>query len=184
MTSSNPTRWSVASILLKPDRQLRTLRCIWRHAFALNSLVRGGRRNSLLCERGQALVEAAIALPVVVGFALTMIELCLAMYSYCLISESAREGTRYAIVHGAACVTASNASCTATITSINTYVSGLGWPNLGAGTMTPATTFPDGNQNAGSRVQVQVSYVFPINLPFVPKNSITMSSTSVMYIVQ
>jgi Flp pilus assembly protein TadG len=135
-------------------------------------------------DEGQALVEAALTVPIVLAFAFTMIELCLAFYSHCLISESAREGTRYAIVHGATCETASNASCTATASSINNYVSQLGWPNLAVGTMTPTTTFPDGNQNPGSRAQVAVSYVFPINLPFVPKHSITMSSASVMYIIQ
>ncbi|MGA8731343.1 MAG: hypothetical protein WB608_21475 [Terracidiphilus sp.] len=50
--------------------------------------------------------------------------------------------------------------------------------------MTPSTSFPDGNENPGSRVLVTVQYVFPVNLPFVPQNSVTMASTSEMYIVQ
>lgn len=184
MASCNPARWGVISTILRPDRLLHTRRPIWRRAVVSKSLAGNARQGSALCEQGQALVEAAIALPLVIAFALTMIELCLAMYSYCLISESAREGTRYAIVHGASCMTATNTSCTATASSINSYVSGLGWPNLGAGTLTPATTFPDGNLNAGSRVQITVTYVFPINLPFVPQNSISMSSSSVMYFIQ
>jgi hypothetical protein len=101
-----------------------------------------------------------------------------------MISECAREGTRYAIVRGATCINASNASCTASSSAINSYASQISFPNLGGGTIAPVTTFPDGNQNPGSRVQVHVAYVFPINLPFVPKNSISMGSTSVMYIVQ
>ncbi len=135
-------------------------------------------------EDGQALVEAAISLPIVAAFVFTLIEMCLAFYSFCLISEAAREGTRYAIVHGATCQTASNASCTASSTSVNNYVTHLAYPNLGGGTMTAATTFLDGNENAGSRVQVKVTYVFPINLPFVPRNSISLASTSTMYIIQ
>lgn len=133
---------------------------------------------------GQALIEAALALPIVAAFMFTMIESCLAYYSYCMISESAREATRYAIVHGATCTTSSNASCTATAASINSYVTSLGWPNLGTGTMTASTSFPNGTQNPGNPVQVTVTYVFPIQLPFVPKNSISMSSTSEMYIIQ
>lgn len=145
--------------------------------------------RAILCrkgseEHGQALVEAALTMPLILAFAFTMIELCLAFYSYCTISESAREASRYAVVHGATCKDANNASCTAPAASINTYATSIGWPNLGAGVMTANTTFPDGDQNPGSRVQVTVTYVFPINLPFVPPNSISMASTSLMYIVQ
>jgi len=44
--------------------------------------------------------------------------------------------------------------------------------------------YPDINESPGSRVQVTVTYVFPLNVPFTPKSSFTMSSTSLMYIVQ
>lgn len=135
-------------------------------------------------ESGQAMIEVALALPIIAAFSFAVIQISLAFYSYCVISESAREGTRYAIVRGSTCTNGSGASCTATAASINSQVSGLSWPNLGNGTLTPNTTFPDGNQSPGSRVQVAVSYVFPYNLPFLPKGSIHMSSTSVMYIVQ
>jgi Flp pilus assembly protein TadG len=135
-------------------------------------------------ESGQALVEAALAIPIVAAFMFSMIELCLVFYSYCLTSELAREGSRYAIVHGATCLTASNASCTASSTGVNTFVSQLGWPNLGSGTITPSTSYPDGNENPGNRAQVQVTYSFPVTLPFVPKETLTMSSKSVMYIIQ
>ncbi|MGO9434560.1 MAG: TadE/TadG family type IV pilus assembly protein [Terracidiphilus sp.] len=158
-----------------------------RRAFGLPALYNKQRTqgdHSTSSEDGQALVEMAITFPLVAAFVFTMIEVCLAFYSFCMISECAREGTRYGIVRGATCVTSSNASCTASASSINAYVSQIGFPNLGAGTVTPTTTFPDGNQNPGSRVQVKVTYVFPVNLPFVSKNSISMASTSVMYIVQ
>lgn len=135
-------------------------------------------------ERGQAIIEVALALPIIAAFTFMMIEICLAFYSYCMISESAREGTRYAIVRGAACQTASGASCTASATTINNVVTNLGWPNLGNGKLSANTTYPDLNENTGSRVQVVVSYTFPYNIPFAPKGTIHMSSTSVMYIVQ
>jgi Flp pilus assembly protein TadG len=135
-------------------------------------------------ENGQAIVEIAIALPVVAAFLFTMIEICLLFYSYCMISESAREATRYAIVRGATCVTAGGASCTASSTDINNYVSQLAWPNLGNGTITAAMTYPDGNENPGNRVQVKVSYVLPYNIPFGANGTLHLASTSVMYIVQ
>jgi Flp pilus assembly protein TadG len=123
-------------------------------------------------------------LPILLAFLLGMIELSLAYYTHCMISETAREATRYAIVHGATCQTGGGASCTASAGDINSYVTGIGWPNLGGGTLTANTTFPDGNQNAGSRVQVTVSYVFPFHIPFASKGSWQMSSTSLMYIIQ
>lgn len=135
-------------------------------------------------ETGQAVIEVALALPLIAAFSFTIIELSLAFYTNCMISESAREGTRYAIVRGATCQTASGASCTATASAINSTVTSLKWPNLGNGTLSANTTFPDGNENPGSRVQVVVSYVFPYNIPFAPKGSLHMASTSVMYIVQ
>ncbi len=135
-------------------------------------------------EDGQAVIEAAITLPVILAFVFVMIELCLMFYSYCMISETARETTRYAIVRGSTCTTAAKTSCTASAASINTYASQVSLPNLGGGTLTPATTFPDGNQNPGSRVQVTVSYIFPVTLPFVPKGSVAMSSSSTMYFIQ
>jgi Flp pilus assembly protein TadG len=135
-------------------------------------------------EQGQAMIEVALALPVIAAFTLMLIEICLAFYSYCMISETAREGTRYAIVRGATCQTSSGASCTASASTINSVVSHLGWPNLGSGTLSANTTYPDGNENQGSRVQVVVSFTFPYNIPFAPKGTLQMSSTSVMYIVQ
>jgi Flp pilus assembly protein TadG len=135
-------------------------------------------------EGGQAVVEIALALPIIVAFSFAMIELCLAYYTYCMISETAREGTRYAIVRGATCQTGSGGSCTASASTINSVVTHMGWPNLGNGALSANTTYPDGNENPGSRVQVIVNYVYPYNIPFAPKGSLHMSSTSVMYIVQ
>jgi Flp pilus assembly protein TadG len=135
-------------------------------------------------EGGQAIVEIAIALPVIAAFTFVMIEVCLMFYSYCMISESAREGTRYAIVRGATCQTSQGGSCTVSAATMNGVVTHLNWPNLGNGTMSANTTYPDGNENPGSRVKVVVSYTFPYSMPFMPKGSIHMASTSVMYIVQ
>jgi hypothetical protein len=55
---------------------------------------------------------------------------------------------------------------------------------MGGGSMAVNTTFPDGNQNPGSRVQVTVTYNFPLSIPWIPASTLTMSSASVMYILQ
>ena len=133
---------------------------------------------------GQAIMEVALGLPAIAAFTFAMIEICLAFYSFCMISETAREATRYAVVRGATCQTALSVSCTASASDINTFVTQLKWPNLGNGTVSASTTYPDGNENPGSRVKVVVTYIFPYNIPFAPSGSISMSSTSAMYIVQ
>ncbi len=171
-------RWARGARFSLPGRVLRAV---------LTPLTRfrlGGKRGFARREDGQAIVEAALTLPVILAFVFTMIELCLAFYSYCMISESAREGTRYAIVRGSTCQTVTKASCTATAANINAYVQNLGWPNLGMGTLTANTSFPNATQNAGNPVNVTVNYVFPINLPFLQKRNLSLSSSSTMYIIQ
>ena len=140
--------------------------------------------RSIRSENGQSLVEIAITFNLLMGFIFVRVELCLVFYSYGMISESAREGTRYAIMHGATCVSSSSTSCTASAAAISTYVRGLGWPNAGGGTVTPTVTFPDGNQSPGSRVHIAITYVFPVRIPMVPRNSLSMTTSSEMYILQ
>ena len=140
-------------------------------------------RNRLRDDRGQSLVEFAITFSILMGFVFMFIEVCLMFYTYCMISECAREGTRYAAVHGSTCQTAALASCTASASDINKYVAQLGYPNLANGTMLVSTTFPDGSEVPGSHVQVAITYVFPITLAFVPGNAWKLNTSSTMTIL-
>ena len=147
-------------------------------------------------ESGSALIEFAIGLGVLLTAAFTLMEICLMFYSYATIDECAREGARYAIVRGSSCVTngvtGAGASCTATASDINDYVKNLGYPNAAGGTMTVDTTYSadgvtfttTGNNDPNDIVRVQVGYTFPIKMPFVPKNSLSLSAQSQLYIVQ
>jgi Flp pilus assembly protein TadG len=130
------------------------------------------------------MLEIALTLPVLFAFLFCFMELCIIFYTYSMISEAAREGTRYAMVHGATCPTSANPTCEVTVAQVNTYVSGLGWPNLGGGTMTVATSYPNGNESIGSPVKVAITYVFPITMPLVPTSSISMSTASQTTIIQ
>src|SRR5438067_4572729 len=135
-------------------------------------------------QQGQSLVEFALTFSILMAFVFMFIEVCLAFYTYGMISESAREGSRYAAFHGAACTTAASVSCTASASATNTYVAQLGYPNLAGGAMTVNTTFPDGNQAAGSHVKIAITYVSPITLALVPRNAVTMSTSSTTTILQ
>jgi Flp pilus assembly protein TadG len=141
-------------------------------------------RRTVLRENGQSLVEFALTFSILMTFVFALIELCLAFYTKGMISESAREGTRYAIVRGSTCLNSSQVSCTTSVASIRSYVLGLGLPNLAGGSMTVTPSFPDINQNPGSRVKVDITYSFPIKLPLVPQHSLSLESYSVMYIIQ
>jgi hypothetical protein len=144
----------------------------------------GWARALLVRDEASAVIEMALSLPILCTLLFCFMELCLAVYSIDLISELACEGTRYAMVRGAACPNTTSPTCEVSATQVNNYVSGIALPNLAAGTITVNTTYPDGNEAVGSRVRVQVTYVFPISMPFVPKASHTFSTTSQMYIIQ
>ena len=136
-------------------------------------------------EDGSALIEFALTLPTLCCLLFCFLELCLLFYSYDMISESAREGNRYAIVRGASCQTSAGVSCETTAAKVNTYVSNLGWPNLAGGTMVVDTTYPkNGSDVVGNPVQTTVTYTFRITMPLVPTSAFSLSSTSVMYILQ
>ena len=140
-------------------------------------------RPPLQDEQGQSLVEFAITFSILMGFVFMFIEVCLMFYTYCMISECAREGTRYAAVHGSTCETAGLVSCTASADQVSSYVAQLGYPNLANGTMLVSTTFPDGSEVPGNHVQVTITYVFPVTLAFVPSSAWKMSTSSTMTIL-
>jgi Flp pilus assembly protein TadG len=164
-------------------RSLRGIRRLLRPG-ARGSAARRRAENPARSEEGSALVEFALTVPILMTFFFGLIEVSMALYMHQVLSECAREGTRYAMVHGSTCEDSSGNSCTVTAAQVNSFVSGLTWPNVGGAPMVVSTTFPDGNQSPGSRVQVYVTYAFPYRVPFVPPTTLNMSSTSVTYIVQ
>ena len=144
-----------------------------------------GRSGDLAqSESGGSQIEFVLSLTALMTFVFAVMEICMVFYTYGMISESAREATRYAIVRGSTCLTSSSTSCTASVTTISNYAEGTGLPNIGGGTLNVTTTFPDGNQAPGSRVKVEIKYTVSVKVPFVPKNSLALDSSSEMYILQ
>jgi Flp pilus assembly protein TadG len=144
---------------------------------------------------GSSVVEFAVSLTLLFGLIFCFMELCLIFYTHHMIAELAREGTRYAAVHGASCPTTSNPTCEATYSQVNSYVSSIKLPNLGGGTLTVTTGYASsgsstftttGCESAGCSVKVTVSYSFPIVMPFVPKGTpnLSMAASSVAVIQQ
>jgi Flp pilus assembly protein TadG len=146
-------------------------------------------------ERGQTLVEFALSLTILLTLVFGILAICLALYSYHFISEAAREGTRYAIVHGSSCSTVGNLGANCTLTNsaqVQTYVQGLAFPGIDPNDMTVTTTWPATGvpcipmsspcNNPGNVVRVTVTYALPLSIPFVSTNTLTMTSTSQMVI--
>lgn len=161
---------------------------------ACKSARQGRGRHLVRGESGESLVSFALTLPVMLGFILGLMQMCLAYYTYEMISECAREGTRYAIVHGTTCQTSAGLSCKATSTDVQTYISSdIGFPNLSGGTMMPTVNYPGtgascsggvGSEAPGCPVRVTITYSFPYIAPFMTSATLSLTSTSQMTILQ
>jgi Flp pilus assembly protein TadG len=141
-------------------------------------------RRTLRAETGATIVEFAVASIILFTLVFGVIAICLALYSYNVTAEAARLATRYAIVRGSSCTSFASA-CPAIRTDIQTYVRSLGFPGINPASLSVPTDccWPT-NNNPGSTVQVTVNYTFPLVIPFVPSQTLTMSSTSAMVISQ
>lgn len=150
-------------------------------------------RSRLLREQGSSIVEMTLSIIILLTILFGLIEMCLALYTYHFVSDAAREGTRYAIVHGSTCLVGT-VSCTVTPAQIQTYVQYLGFPGINPSAMTVTTTysaFPAGAtcnalgcNGPGDLATVTVTYKFPLSIPFVTSNVLALSSTSSMVISQ
>lgn len=137
-------------------------------------------------ERGTTTVEFAISAMVMLMMLFGIMECSLLLYSYHTVSNAARQATRWAIVRGSDCV---SATCPASANDVKNYVL-TQVPLLDASQVTVNTTWSSSNgctvtsssgpAGPGCTVAVQVSYPFQIQLPFIPINAITLSSTSQM----
>lgn len=148
------------------------------------------RHPALKGEEGSALLELALTSAILFSMIFGIMEMGLALYAFHFISNAAREGTRWAMVRGNTCT-----GCVASVSDIQTHVKNLGFPGINPAYMTvnvTYTAYPAGTlcnpsatcNNPGNQVTVVVQYSFPLSVPFVPAESISMSSTSAMIISQ
>ena len=154
-------------------------------------------------ESGSFLLEYAVTISLLLTTIFGIMSCCQALYVDHFVCDAATEGARYAMVRGAtftgtACATPSTSSCMATSANVTTYVQGLAplGVSISSTILTVTTTWPGTNptgttctnsginNNAGCIVKVNVKYSFPFLLPFVPKKTLVLSSTSVYPIEQ
>jgi len=133
-------------------------------------------------QRGSMLIEFALSVWTLFLLTFLIFEFCMTIYTYSVLSNAAREGVRYAIVHGtdsATCSGPSSGCGDATGNNISTVVRGyatVSFHDLRGMTVTP--TWPDGSSTPSSRVKVTINYPYVSYLNLPGFNSPTMQITA------
>ena len=121
-------------------------------------------------QQGQAAIEFALVVVFLVVLLVSILEMTMFIYTYAALTNAAKEGVRYAVVHGTSsgltvtgsavsspwppCATAATGSL---LSTVQTYAS-LSLHNTS--TMSIDACYPDGDNKPGSAVQVRVSYPY------------------------
>lgn len=139
--------------------------------------------------RGQALVEFVIVAPIFFLILFATIDFGRYVYYVQVLNNAAREGTRYAIVHGALSLSPTgppdDPTGTAVADAVRKYAIGvIGLED--ASTLTITSTWgtpPDTPSNTrGTKVTVEVTYAFRSLIPIVPMPAISVNGASTLVI--
>jgi Flp pilus assembly protein TadG len=108
-------------------------------------------------EGGQAIVEFALMLPLFLLLVTGIIDLSRAVWEENTLAYAAREGTRYAIVHGSGSTTPSGPCTNCNDANITAVVQAAA---VGVGNVTATTNYPDGINQKNGRVSVDATALF------------------------
>lgn len=159
-------------------------------------------------ERGTTIVETALVMGVMLIVLFGIMDFGRLMYTYHLVNNAARLGTRFAIVRGSECVHYVSgggdawpcpATQSAAISEIQNYVVAQS-VTMGLGTFPTANVSPTWNHvegcappqvgvttynnMPGCQVVVTVTYPYHFFLPYMPGTTVYLSSTSKMLVSQ
>jgi len=133
-----------------------------------NRVLTGNRKR-----RGSGQIEFLLTFFTIIFVIYGIIEISMAVYAMSVLANAAREGSRYAIVPGARnsnCSGPNTPACPdATGTNVQAVVTDYARFTLhDTSAMVVNVSWPDGNVDQGSRVQVDVSYTYSpwIRLPW------------------
>lgn len=152
------------------------------------------RRISLSGSSGSIIVEYAITASLLMTLLFGIVQTCFALYAHNFVSDAARMATRYAIVRGSSCTGMSD--CGITANQIQTYVRGIAYPGISSTNLNTATTWLSASASPpttwtacatqcnapGNAVRVQVTYAFPMFIPYWKSTTVNLTSTSQMVI--
>lgn len=132
-------------------------------------------RSALSSQRGQSAIEFALTIVMLVVLLVGMLELTMFVYTYSVLADAAKEGVRYAIVHGASGTTpagpsglpqtsASWGTCSSSDSGSDSVVSAVKhYAALSLHSTTAINVFvcyPDKSNSPGSAVEVSVNYLY------------------------
>ena len=115
-------------------------------------------------QSGSVIIESVLSFMVTMLMVLGIIECCVMAYTFGVIEEAAREGVRYASMHGTDSSTCSgpstgcaDSSATNVSSDVTTYAKSF---ISSTSSMKVTVTYPDGTSTANSRVKVAVQYSY------------------------
>jgi TadE-like protein len=131
--------------------------------------MRTTRKQLLLKDRGQAMVEFVLSIIFIMTLLLWAVELILFIYTYSVMADAAKEGVRYAIVHGSNNSLPSGPSsgatsdCTTNVSVVKDVVklyAKFSFRDTSGSNLTVNVCYLDGNNQSPNRVQVTLSYPY------------------------
>jgi Flp pilus assembly protein TadG len=150
--------------------------------------------SGFLDDAGATIVEFTVSAAVLLMALFGIIQCSLALYVYNYVSDAAREATRYAMVRGSSCTLLTG--CNVTQAEIQTYLRGFQYPGVNVSNLNATATWLSQNASSptgwtacgspceapGNQVRVQVTYTFPLSIPFWKNSTVDIASTSEMVI--
>lgn len=144
---------------IEPDRRM----CTGKRSPALR---RPASRVLRLCssDHGGSLPEFAFSALTLILVVFAVFEFSMLLYTYTVLGEAAREGIRYAVVHGTDSATCSGPSTGCgdstgnNIKSVVTNYAAESFHDTSAMVVTPS--WPDSSSQPGQRVRVQITYTY------------------------
>ena len=110
------------------------------------------------------LIEFSLSVWTLLLVTFLIFEFCMTVYTYSVLGNAAREGVRYAIVHGSDSASCSGprSGCGDTsggnVTAVVNSYAAISFHDMSAMTVTPS--WPDGTPTPASRVMVTISYPY------------------------
>ena len=133
-------------------------------------------------EQGSALLEFSLSIWTIFMVTFLIFEFCMTVYTYSVLGNAAREGVRYAIVHGSdssAC-SGPGSGCAdsvgGNVTAVVNGYAGVSFHDTSGMTVTPS--WPDGTSTPSSRVLVTITYPYVSYLAVPGFNPPTMHVTA------
>jgi Flp pilus assembly protein TadG len=139
-------------------------------------------------EEGATLVEFALASLALIMMLFGIIEFSFAFYSYNFAAEAAKEAARYASVRGVCKDSNGNVTnllpdCAITPLKLKELVQNMGYPGINPSNITAVdVTWPNGDGYPGHSVKVDITYKFPLSVPFWNATDLYLHSTAQMVI--